>query len=120
MVEVALSLTELSDEQLVGLLRVQHGAVASAQALELATMAEVSRRTLAGLPAELADDAGFVDGLAEMESGAALACTANAAASQLDLAEDLIHRPAGGARRDASTDTSTTRRRCCCRRPPPV
>jgi hypothetical protein len=91
-IEAVAHLAELSNEQLIGLLREQHGAVATAQARELATMAEVSRRTLAGLPAELADDREFVDGLAEMEIGAALACTTRAAASQLDLAEDLIGR----------------------------
>jgi hypothetical protein len=66
--------------------------VAAAQALEMATMAEVSRRTLAALPTDLADDREFVEGLAEMEIGAALACTTRAAAGQLDLAEDLINR----------------------------
>jgi hypothetical protein len=91
-IEAVASLVELSDEQLIGLLREQHGAVAAAQARELATMAEVSRRTLAGLPADLADDVEFVEGLAEMEIGAALACTTKAAAAQLDLAEDLLHR----------------------------
>jgi hypothetical protein len=92
MVDVAVTLRELSDEQLIGLLREQHGQVATAQARELATMAEVSRRTLAGLPTEVAEDREFVDGLAELEIGAALACTTRAAASQLDLAEDLIGR----------------------------
>jgi hypothetical protein len=92
MVDVAVTLRKLSDEQLIGLLQAQHGAVAAAQALELATMAEVSRRTLASLPPDLANDPEFVDGLAELEIGAALACTTKAAAAQLDLAEDLLHR----------------------------
>ena len=69
----------------IGLLRVQHGEVAAAQAREMATMVEVSRRTLAGLPEELAGDVEFVDGLAEMQIGAALACTSNAAAIRYRL-----------------------------------
>jgi len=91
-IEAVAKLAGLSDGQLIGLLREQHGGVAAAQARELATMAEVSRRTLARLPVELADEREFVDGLAEMEIGAALACTTRAAAAQLDLAEDLIGR----------------------------
>jgi hypothetical protein len=91
-IEAAASLAALSEEQLIGLLQSQHGEVAVAQARELATMAEVSRRTLASLPTELAGKPEFVDGLAEMEIGAALACTTRAAAAQLDLAEDLLNR----------------------------